>query len=162
MSEIFAALIGALVGGAAQTLLIVIERNRKRNSLLRALASEVGTLCEYLRLLDYAASYRAAETLAMAGKPTAMIPIDATRNYFTVFEASAADIGMLDGQQAAVLTRFYTLCKIALDTARPEGVFIRSTGNTLGFMASLAERILELGDEIVQFPVKPAAFRQPA
>ena len=119
-----------------------------------AVTAEVATFCEFIRLQEYLGEYERAAKVAAAGESVAMMPIDARQKYFVIYEAIAAEIGQLSADQAGQISRFYTLLKIAIDTARPASLFDATLQN-LRFMHGLTREILRLGDVIIQFPAAP-------
>jgi hypothetical protein len=158
MSEVIAALIGALIAGGWQTVLDFRERRRRHQAIIQAVASEVATLCEFIRIQDYVSDFAKEAAAAANGGDAMMLPIDAGQSYFTMYEAVASDLGGLEGVQAATIVRFYTLCKNAIDTAKPNTSF-PPTPQNLRFMSNLSALILKIGDEIVQYA--PAAEIEP-
>lgn len=152
------ALVGAIAVGAIKFVVELQRRKNRKEAILRALAGEVGTLCQFIRLQDYVEGYREEAQRAAAGQYATMLPIDARQNYFTMYEAVAHDIGELSAEQAIAISRFYTLCKIAMDTARPGGQFPPPEQNLL-FMSGLSALILREGDAVIQFPSETIKLR---
>lgn len=158
MTEVLAALLGAVVAGIIPFFVGRLDKRKQQEAVVRAIAAEVATLCEFIRLQAYPDNYAIAAKVAAAGLQSEMMPIDAKQNYFVVYEAVAPSIGSLSGEQASQIARFYSLLKIAMDTARPDSLF-PATEQNLNFMHALSVEILKIGDAIVQFPRDPLNYK---
>lgn len=161
MSEIFAALLGALAAGGLQTIVAIVDRRRMRKSTLMAIAAEVQTICALVRHQRYLEGFREALAEIEAGRwDGGSLIMDIRSHYFSVFESNSQNLGILKPDHIVKIVRFYGYCKSAIDSTRPDGPFAGEVrgedaeGNIHSVVAIL-ENILHLGDSIVQFPVSP-------
>jgi hypothetical protein len=162
LTEITAALFGAVAGGGLQAVNSFVERRREARSTLMALATEVGTICALLRANRYLEDVQAL--VAQIGTPEwearpAILSVDIRASYFTVFDASAPKLGLLKPHDASLVVAFYQMCKTAIDSHRPDGLIARignrddrERHNRAG--AVLMASILAVGDQIVQLPAE--------
>lgn len=110
-------IVGGLIGVSGQWLLVLQEQKRKAKAIARALAGEIRAFVED------ATSWRRAEVLRDAAKRTrAEIPthvaMAVNEDYLTVFRAVCSDIGMLPGDLAHDVARFYSRAMGQLDNYR--------------------------------------------
>lgn len=159
MSELLSALLGAIFAGSIQFVVSRVDRANKIQTVLNAIAAEVGTCCEFIRIQNYVEQYKILAEQGIRDGTERLPPIDAQQNYFTIYESVASELGLVGSIQAAKIVRFYTLLKIAIDTARPDSLFDGSRQNAT-FMHSLASELLTLGEEISKFPKRFAEVRR--
>ena len=86
--------------------------------------------------------------------------IDIRSNYFSVFEGLVSDLGLLKPTQACKIVNFYTYCKSAIDSTRPDGPHgldpnTAEAAQNMVQVALLLNSIVNLGNEITQFPKLP-------
>lgn len=154
---IMAALLGAIAAGLFRVLETRAERKRRRGSILKALASEVSTICQMIEAEGYREGL--AELVAASQRDDwdgTTYKSDIRSNHFTVFEALASDLGELDGEHAREIVKFYSWCKYALDGLRPDSLVHQSNDKDLKQesiigLAALVEAILDLGAKIEHF-----------
>ena len=96
MSEIAAALIGAILAGLFQTITGICDRRRETEAVLTALASEVDSICRLIRHQKYleATGEIAAQVAGGTWNGISYV-IDIRANYFTVYEGLIGQIGLL-------------------------------------------------------------------
>jgi hypothetical protein len=153
--EVLSALIGAVIGGvltiAGAWAQAAYYRRARRNHLKSSLAAEIGSLVALGRIHDYEGHLRQAAQLAEAtpeGEKREVIAILADHNYLSVFEANAAEIGLLDSALAARVIGFYQVTRSWLDTVSRTNVahLERLTGQqAAAAYRLLADRISKLG-----------------
>lgn len=157
-SQISAAALGALLIWCFQLFDKITDRRRTRESTLVAIASEVSAICALIRAKGYyeAFSQQANNIRAEVWDETTFV-IDVRGNYFKAFDAFVTSLAFLPPTQVSKIVSFYTYCQSAIDSTRPDGPIITSRNAeekavvVLG-MEQLFREILELGDQIVQFP----------
>jgi hypothetical protein len=159
--EILAAAVGAIAAGVFSVVDRILERRRRREATLVALASEVQAICNLITSQGYFEQFRALADQIRAGAWNgASYVIDIRGNYFKIFDGLSMDLGLLDPAQVSKIVSFYTYCQSAIDSTRPDGPLASEAdaedraSNVIGvegvFMA-----ILHLGEEIVAFPKRP-------
>lgn len=158
MSEVIAALLGALAAGLVQTILNLRTRNHESETLLVAIAAEVDSICRLIRVQQYqGAVNHALQELHEDGALPFTIIVDLKADYFTVYNALSSQIGRLRPNHALKIVNFYAFCKATIDSTRPDGIMVDEQrmevlqGN-LQVVSMLLDAILRLGDEIVQLP----------
>ncbi|WP_367349709.1 hypothetical protein [Sphingobium yanoikuyae] len=161
MSEIFAALLGALAAGGFQTIFSIIDRQRMRRSTLIAIAAEVQSLCILIRHQGYLEAFhkklRDIESNAWDGSGWIM---DIRSHYFSVFESNSNNLSILKPDHVVMIVRFYGYCKSAIDCTRPDGPFAgdvrpEDAEGNIRAVVSILTKILQLGDDIAQLPQNP-------
>ena len=162
MSEILAALLGALAAGGLQTLVTIADRKRMRKSTLMAIAAEVQAICGLIRHQRYLEAFRESLTEINNGTWNGRgWVMDIRSHYFSVFESNSQSLAVLEPQHVVKIVRFYSYCKSAIDCARPDGPFsgeVRredAEGN-IRSVVTILENILLIGDDITQLPDNPA------
>ena len=166
MSEIAAALIGAILAGLFQTVDRIIERKREAEAVLTAIASEVDSICRLIRHQRYKEFAQTLVDAIEAGNwDGSTIVIDLRQNYFAVFEGLVGKIGLIKPANAAQIVNFYAYCRSAIDSTYPDGVHALSDqlpekAENLISLNSLLTAILSLGDEIVALPKKSSGATQ--
>lgn len=159
--EIAAAIAGAVATGLFSTIDKILERRRRRESTLVAIASEVQAVCNLVESQGYFEQFREQADRIRAGTwdGTSYV-VDIRGNYFGVFEALSADLGLLKPSEVSKIVSFYTYCQSVIDATRPDGPLAEgasqedSAGNVLGIEGVLMA-ILVLGREITEFPKRP-------
>jgi hypothetical protein len=160
--DLWSGLIGAVIGGlltiAGAWAQAAYYRRDRRAHLKASLAAEISSLVALARVNQYDAYLRQnadlAEALPAGTTPEAVV-IPADHNYFSVFEASAAEIGLLDARLAARIIGFYQATRSWLDTvSRPNAGDMQAlTGEQAAWLyRRLADRICALatfGDSLV-------------
>ena len=158
MSEILAALAGAIFTGLFQAIDRIRQRNREAEAILTAIASEVDSICHLVRHQRY---LELSETMARSIKEGvwdgATLVIEIRQNYFVAYEGLIEKIGLLKPIQVSKIVRFYSCCKSVIDSTYPDGVNSNlgqselAAANLLS-LNGLLRIALALGDEIVQMP----------
>jgi hypothetical protein len=158
LSEIFAALLGAIAAGGFQMISERRNRAQRREAVLTAICSEVDAICRLIRHQEYLPGLIEVGDKIRAGTwQGESYVIDIRMNYFSVFEGLSIDLGLLEPRQLCKIVNFYAYCKSVIDSTRPDGPFADAAvtnehaGNMLA-VENLLKAILNLGDEIVQFP----------
>ena len=161
MSEVIAALLGAIAAGLVQTLLNLRTRKHETETILVAIAAEVDSVCRLIRVQQYQGAIDGAiQQLQVPDAQPFTVVVDLKADYFTVYNALSSQIGRLKPNDALKIVNFYAFCKAAIDSTRPDGIMVGETrldvlhGN-LQVVALLIDAILRLGDEIVQLPEMP-------
>ncbi|MFM5947755.1 MAG: hypothetical protein ACKOPM_00780 [Novosphingobium sp.] len=161
MSEVIAALLGAIAAGLVQTWLNFRTRKHETETILVAIAAEVDSVCRLIRVQQYQGAIDAAiQQLQIPNAQPLTVVVDLKADYFTVYSALSSQIGRLKPSHALKIVNFYAFCKAAIDSTRPEGTMVGEArleilhGN-LQVVALLIDAILRLGDEIVQMPETP-------
>ncbi|WP_109354326.1 hypothetical protein [Sphingorhabdus sp. EL138] len=167
-SEIAAALIGAIAAGGFQTVSAILDRRKKSEAVLTAIASEVDSIC---RLIQHQRYLEAVGEIA-AGVEKGMwngesYVIDIRSNYFAVFESLADELGHLKPHQTQKIVNFYAYCKSAIDSTRPDGSHAlepktEEAAMNMVSVAALLQAILNLGNEIIQMPKLDISAGSPA
>ena len=166
MHEIWAALIGAIMAGIFQTIIGIIDRRRVAESVLTAIASEVDSICRLIRHQRYLEGVKKVADDVVAGNwdGTSFI-IDIRANYFTTYEGSISNIGLLKSDNVSKIVNFYAYCKSAIDSTRPDGPHAKNNGSQWAAMNMVSvyhilTAILSLGDEIVQMPKDGSVYQR--
>lgn len=162
MTDLIAALCGAVIGGvlAWVSAWALADRHHRRRlrAVKSALAAEIATCIEIARVNNYEEQF-----LEMAGRlrahPNApemiSMHVPAHHNYFSVFEANAGDIGELDTSLAVKIVCFYQAARAWLDSTSVENIPGAGTSNPgeeafrHKALASQIRKLCELGDELV-------------
>ena len=157
-SEIVAAILGAFAAGGLQTVLGIIDRQKKSEAVLTAIASEVDSICRLINHQGYLAAVGKIASDVERGmwNGTSYI-IDIRSNYFSVFEGLVGELGHLEPKQCQKIVNFYAYCKSAIDSTRPDGPHsgdpsTEEAAANMVSVATLLQGILNLGDEIVEMP----------
>ena len=164
LSEIFAALLGAIAAGGFQMISERRNRTQRREAVLTAICSEVDAICRLIRHQEYLPALIDVGNKIRGGTwQGESYVIDIRMNYFSVFEGLSNDLGLLQPCQLCKIVNFYAYCKSVIDSTRPDGPFANAevtdehAGNMLA-VENLLKAITNLGDEIVQFP-KQSLFK---
>jgi hypothetical protein len=160
--EMISALVGAVVGGvfalAGAWWQAEHYRRRRIKSLSSALAAEIASCVQIARLNDYASGFRSmAVSIRSNSTPgeVTWMHIPAHHNYFSVFEANAADIGELDSATAAEVVCFYQAARSWLDSVSEHNI---PSGGALDrneeasrhdLLAEQIDKLCEFGDRVV-------------
>lgn len=108
MSEILAAIFGALLAGGLQTIVGICDRRRETESVLVAIASEVDSLCRLIRHRGYHDGILEVADLIKKEKWDGQsLIVDIRSDYFSVFNALSPRIGLLEPGHAALIVNFY-------------------------------------------------------
>lgn len=150
ISPLTSALLGAICAGILNTLANVSARERERQSILKALAADVGILTWIIRHQYHPARLRLAASEIEAGRP-ARIAVAPSFDYFRLFGSLGADIGRLSAKQTVAITQFYKICKIVIDTLGQHSPY-KDYPQNMRFAAWLLETVLRLGDHIQKMP----------
>ncbi len=167
VSEIFAALIGAILAGLFQTIIGICDRRRETEAVLTAIASEVDSICRLIQHQQYLeATGKIADDVDKKMWNGISYVIDIRGNYFTAYEGLIGKIGLLKADHVSKIVNFYAYCKSAIDSTRPDGPHAGSprTDESAANMVSvfhLLTSIRSLGDEIVKFPKKSSVYPGP-
>jgi hypothetical protein len=124
VSEVIAALVGAIVGGCLTMWGAGFHARRERERGLRALsaalAAEILSLVELARRNRYEDALR-AEIAQLEQPGLDPVPqsftVPVSQSYFSVFEANAGHIGELDSKLAVEVIAFYQQARSWLDGA---------------------------------------------
>lgn len=166
MSEIIAALIGAILAGLFQTILGIFDRKREAEAVLTAISSEVDSICRLIRHQGYLdATAEIASEVSRGAWGCQSFVIDIRANYFTAYEGLIDKIGLLRASDVSKIVNFYAYCKSAIDSTRPDGPHANATGSTeaaanMVSVFHLLSAVLSLGDEIVQLPKNSVEYQR--
>lgn len=157
---IYAALAGAIGAGLLKAIDQYLARRRRRESTLVALASEVLAIRDLIRSQGYFDQYaQLAKNIRNGTWDGTTYVIDIQQNYFSVYEALAAELGLLNPTHVSKIVSFYSYCKSVIDATRPDSPVNSSENSELSSNIIGVEGVLMaitiLADEIVQFPKKP-------
>lgn len=161
MTEIWAALLGAIFAGLFQTLILIRNDKRERDSILQAITAEVSSLCQIIRIQRYLEVHRDLCKNILDGSWDGKVwVIDIRSHYFSVFEALSPRLGLVQPEKSSKIVLFYVLCKAVVDSVRPDGPGateedLANKANGVFVIVNILDRLLKLGDEIVQFAPKP-------
>jgi hypothetical protein len=139
MSEIFSVLVGgglALVGGAGST---IWQNRRERRSLGYALAGEIQAIVDVVERKKYREVVDQCIETVMKTKQPHSIRIRMKQNYFVVYEANAAKIGLLPRNTARRVARFYTYLKAIIEDVTDEDYVVQSDTEALQRLRALRE-----------------------
>ena len=160
MKEVFLLILGAMATGLLQTALGFRERNREAESILTAIATEVSSICRLIRIQRYLETFKEIGLQIDAGTwdgNTAVIEV--RQNYFAVFEALSAKIGLLKPEEVRLIVHFYAYCRSAIDSTRPDGLMAGGVSaeeriSQVQHLEMIFQAILTLGDAIALKPKK--------
>lgn len=157
---IYAALAGAIGAGLLKAIDQFLARKRRRESTLVALASEIQAIRALIISQGYFGQYaQLAKAIREGTWNGTTYVIDIRQNYFSVYEALAAELGLLDPTHVSKIVSFYSYCKSVIDATRPDSPVNSSENTELASNIIGVEGVLMaitiLADEIVQFPKKP-------
>lgn len=158
---LFGALLGALATGLIRLIDQVLERRRRRESTLVAIAAEVRTICDLIRHQAYLEAVQEQTALIRAGNwGGEQYVIDIRANYFSVYESLSGELGLLKPHDIARIVSFYSYCKSAIDSTRPdgpmsEGAIAKDVQENLVSLEGILSAILILGDDILKLTKKP-------
>ena len=161
LSELIAAAIGAAATGAFQILASYLERRKRAEVVLTAICSEVDAICRIITTQGYQQAVgKIASDVGRGMWNGQTYIIDIRSNYFSVFEGLVSDLGLLKPTQACKIVNFYTYCKSAIDSTRPDGPHgldpnTAEAAQNMVQVALLLNSIVNLGNEITQFPKLP-------
>lgn len=157
MTAIVAALFGALAAGIVQTLLSFRTRRLERQSVLRAIVSEVGSICMLVRAQGYLPDHEGlCQQIEQGTWDGTTWVIDLRSDYFSVFNALAPKLGELDAEHSGKIVQFYMMCKTLVDSVRPDGPAAGGGATEENAAAvlhttKLLREMLETGDQVVAF-----------
>ena len=160
MTEVLAAIFGALLAGGFQMFVDIFNRLRQTESVLTAIASEVDSICRLIRHQQYLeATEKIAEDFSRGMWNGTSYIIDILANYFTVYDGLVSELGKIAPQKVSKIVNFYAYCKSVIDSTRPDGPHAGvpnslEAGQNMVSVAALLRSILTLGNEIVQFPAR--------
>lgn len=158
MTEVIAVLIGAIAAGIIQTIISRTDKRNRRDSMLVAIASEVDSLCRLIRHQQYLEAFSEQANHVRTGTWDGQVWfIDIRCNYFSVYEALSSQLGELPPIQVSTIVNFYSYCKAAIDSTRLDGPMAtdcrdEDKKSNLLSVEAILHSILQLGDQIVQFP----------
>ncbi|MCJ8191468.1 hypothetical protein [Sphingomicrobium aestuariivivum] len=158
MTELLAALVGALFAGGFQFIQGRRDLARRKETVRTAIAAEVAAIATILRHHGYLDAYRAIERQIEADSWDERIwVIDLGPQYFTNYEALASDIGLLQPDEVQKITAFYILCRAAIDATRPDPPEVsdlddRSKAAGAQSTLGILEALLDIADEIEKLP----------
>lgn len=142
-------LIGVLVGGGIRATEVWWARRKEAEALLSALVAEVEALTRLMnhrRFVDSLTETGKAAALQVqngrGAEPAIFAVISLKHDYFAVFNASAAKIGILLPYHADRITRFYTYAKAVQENYDPSSPF--QTGVTAEAVVGIIENDLFL------------------
>lgn len=160
-TAIVAALSGAVAAGLLKTADQFVERRRRRESTLVALASEVQAIQMLVDSQGYFEEFsKLAGDIRNGSWDGTSYVIDIRGSYFTVYHSLAAEMGLLKPAHVSKIISFYTFCQSVVDATRPDGPFSEDAdsedqaGNILGVEGVLMA-IKLLAEEITNFPKAP-------
>jgi len=153
MSEIVAAILGALLGGVLQVVQNYRTEQRHIAAIRVALGCEVDAI---LRLVNHRGYIGFIDQLiGESAKGNVSNPvIDIRSNYFHIFESLGENIGKLEPSEVLKIVNFYSYCRAAIDSTRPDGPnhLPEEPMENLAALVQLKDillKIQELGEEIV-------------
>lgn len=161
LSELIAAAIGAIATGAFQILTNHLEKRKRAEVVLTAISSEVDAICRIITTQGYQETIGKIASDVQRGMWNGQIYIiDIRSNYFAVFEGLVSDLGLLKPIQACKIVNFYVYCKSVIDSTRPDGPHALDpstpeAAQNMVQVALLLHSIVNLGNEITQFPKLP-------
>ena len=125
MSEgILGIILGAFLGGGLQLITTIIQRRHEARTMRVALACEVDATCRLIRFQKYEEGILSLlKSVETSPDQVTTVILDARSDYFTVFTAMAARLGILGSAEVADLVRFHSYCKSAIDSVRMDGPF---------------------------------------
>lgn len=161
-------LFGVLLGGAVRAYEAKQARRADAASLLSALCAEVEAVTRLMNHRHFMVAleecHRVAQQQVEDGKgdePCNFLIVNLTQNYFSVFNASTARLGLLSKYEADRIVRFYTYLKAVKENYEPSSPFMGGidantvVAVTLNDML-LLNTVLTLGRLIASFrPVVP-------
>ncbi|WP_061921785.1 hypothetical protein [Altererythrobacter epoxidivorans] len=156
MSELLAALVGALLGGGIKIWTDKIDRAKVADTVLVALLSEIKANCDLLRSLGYEEELRGIIASSRANPESLFsFAIDFDSDYMTLYHGIGSEIGRLEPATANKIVRFYANCKTLKDSCRPDGPRKTEYRGSLAVKPmtqslNLLIDTLKLGDELVQ------------
>ena len=162
MTELLAALLGAIAAGSLQFIDRLIERRRHSEATLVAIASEVDAICRLIYHQRYEGFVgEAAEAIRQGTWDGRSLIIDVRSDYFAVFHANGGNLGLLQPEHAAKIVNFYAYCKSVIDSTRFDGphtqddVDLAYLAENIHSLESLLRSIMALGEEIRRLPRRP-------
>ena len=118
------AYVGPVLAVCGVTLAWVYEQASARLGIVDLFASEIGTICRVITIMDYAAQL----TKSFYDQPESVATHDAAggsetkftseEEYFPIFTNNARDLQVLDARVVAHITAFYTYMKAMRDSLR--------------------------------------------
>lgn len=146
-------LLGAMISGGLQLLMISMEQNRRQRSVVCAIRAEANVICRFIRTQKYPSSLYSAAAAAAGGENPRYLVLHTETNYFTMYDAAAANISLLAATEAMAIVDFYTRCCMLLDCCRRDGWLSKFRGSpdyaqALTYVGGLSESILSLGEQI--------------
>lgn len=168
MTEILAVFIGAILAGLLQTITDIYNRRRESEAVLTAIASEVEAICRLITHQRYLeATGEIAEAVQKGMWNGASYVIDIRENYFTVYEGMVEKLGLVEPDRVTKIVNFYSYCKSAIDSTRPDGPHAHEVGTeeaaaNMVSVHHLLVAIVNLGNEIMQMPKNAEKYRQDA
>ena len=158
---LFGALFGAIAAGLIRLIDDVFERRRRRESTFVAIAAEVRTICDLIRHQEYLEAVQEQTALIRTGNWSGeQYVIDIRANYFSVYESLSGELGLLKPHDITKIVSFYSHCKSAIDSTRPDGPMSKGAiakdiqGNLVSLEGTLSA-VLILGDDILSRTRKP-------
>jgi hypothetical protein len=113
-------------------------------SVAGAFAGEIGAFLDIVRRRRYLDLLNATLDDIAAGKPPSIEAITAGQNYFRVYDANAERLGVLPGNLATDVARFYTLAFSIVEDATNESLF-RDDPTWMGqFLTELRDLLTQL------------------
>lgn len=156
-NEIIAALLGAVAVGLLTALDRVIERGRRKEAMLTAIAAEVRSICDLIKHQQYLDGFsKLAQDIRENKWDGTKLIIDVRSDYFSVFESTCSDIGILSRKHVPHIVVFYAYAKSAIDSTRPDGPDSEKKYEAANIISveGLLMAILALGAKIEAFPKK--------
>ena len=111
MDNLCGVIVGGLIGIAGGALPVYLQNRRERIGLAYSLAGEISAIVESLEKHRYEQSLEELIEKAKTTKETWVYSVRLEQNYFVVYEANAAKIGLLPQSAAQDVARFYTFAK---------------------------------------------------
>ncbi|MBZ9574430.1 hypothetical protein [Modicisalibacter sp. MOD 31.J] len=144
-----AAVIGFLTAMLPTVLLEYLRRRHETRTLRASLSAEMAGISEIIRARDYVTELRKG---AEDRPPTFQVNIPT--DYFVVYKANTAKLGLLEPSEAKRIIRFYHLVESVIQDVTPGGILYEGKAKPDAFKqdADFLESALRLADEITSEP----------
>lgn len=141
-----AAVIGFMAAMLSTVLVEYLRRRHETKTLRASLAAEITGVTEIIRARGYVLGLRAG-----AEGKVATYPVNIPADYFLVYKANIARLGLLEPSEAKRIIRFYHLVESVIQDVIPGGILYEGKSGPEGFRqdAEFLESALQLADEII-------------
>tara|TARA_R110002049_G_scaffold190570_2_gene359268 strand:+ start:34384 stop:34932 length:549 start_codon:yes stop_codon:yes gene_type:complete len=140
-----AAVIGFIAAMLSTVLVEYLRRKHEKKTLRASLVAEVTGVAEIIRARQYIDGLQAGAE----GRLTEF-PLNVPNDYFPVYKANTAKLGLLTPQEATLIVRFYNLIESVIQDVIPGGMLSSGQAGQEGFKqdAEFLERALHIADEL--------------